>query len=89
MPEAIIALTDGRGADGIVDAVGMEAHGSPIAEAAIGVVGLLPDATAKPLTDKLAIDRLAALNATIKSRPTRRHGVRQSACTAARSTRCR
>ena len=30
-------------------------------------VGMLPDALAKPLTDKLAIDRLAALNAAIKS----------------------
>ena len=67
VPEAIIAMTDGRGADGSVDAVGMEAHGSPIAEAAIGVVGLLPDAISKPLTDRLAIDRLAALKDTIKS----------------------
>jgi threonine dehydrogenase-like Zn-dependent dehydrogenase len=67
VPEAIIAMTDGRGADGCIDAVGMEAHGSPIAEAAIGVVGLLPDVLSKPLTDKLAIDRLAALTDTIKA----------------------
>jgi threonine dehydrogenase-like Zn-dependent dehydrogenase len=67
VPEAIIALTDGRGVDGTVDAVGMEAHGSPIAEAAIDVVGLLPDQLAKPLTDRLAIDRLAALTNAIKS----------------------
>ena len=37
-------LTEGRGADGTVDAVGMEAHGSPLAEAAISAVALLPDA---------------------------------------------
>lgn len=67
IPEAILALTDGRGADGTVDAVGMEAHGSPFAEAAISAVSLLPDALAKPLTDKLAIDRLAALTDAIKS----------------------
>jgi threonine dehydrogenase-like Zn-dependent dehydrogenase len=72
VPEAIMALTQGRGADGAIDAVGMEAHGSPLAEAAISAVALLPDAVAKPLTDKLAIDRLAALNAAIKS--TRRGG---------------
>jgi threonine dehydrogenase-like Zn-dependent dehydrogenase len=72
VPEAIIALTEGRGVDGSVDAVGMEAHGSPVLEAAISAVGLLPDAIAKPLTDRLAIDRLAALNATLKS--TRRGG---------------
>jgi threonine dehydrogenase-like Zn-dependent dehydrogenase len=65
--EAIFDLTDGRGADGTVDAVGMEAHGSPIAKAAIGAVGMLPDALAKPLSDKFAIDRLAALVACIKS----------------------
>ncbi len=67
VPPAILDLTDGRGADGTVDAVGMEAHGSGLAKAAIGAVGLLPDVVAKPLTDKLAIDRLAALQAAIKS----------------------
>jgi threonine dehydrogenase-like Zn-dependent dehydrogenase len=65
--EAILDLTAGRGADGTVDAVGMEAHGSPFAKAAIGAVGILPDAIAKPLTDTMAIDRLAALQAALKS----------------------
>ena len=65
--EAIFDLTGGRGADGTVDAVGMEAHGSPVAKAAIGAVGLLPDAVARPLTDRFAIDRLAALQSSIKS----------------------
>jgi len=69
---AVLDLTGGRGADGTVDAVGMEAHGSPIAEAAIGLVGHLPDAIAKPVTDKLAIDRLEALDNCIKT--TRRGG---------------
>lgn len=64
---AVLDLTGGRGADGTVDAVGMEAHGSPLERAAIGAVGLLPDKLAKPLSDKLAIDRLAALEAAIKS----------------------
>jgi threonine dehydrogenase-like Zn-dependent dehydrogenase len=67
VPGAILDLTQGRGADGTVDAVGMEAHGNPIAEKAIDAVGMLPDALAKPLTDKMAIDRLAALNLSIKS----------------------
>jgi len=65
--QAIFDLTDGRGADSTVDAVGMEAHGSPVAKAAISAVGLLPDVVAKPLTDRFAIDRLAALQAAIKS----------------------
>jgi threonine dehydrogenase-like Zn-dependent dehydrogenase len=64
---AVVELTQGRGADGTVDAVGMEAHGSPLAKAAIGAVGKLPDALAKPLSDKMAIDRLAALEAAIKA----------------------
>jgi threonine dehydrogenase-like Zn-dependent dehydrogenase len=64
---AIFDLTDGRGADSTIDAVGMEAHGSPVAKAAIGAVGMLPDALARPLTDRFAIDRLAALQAAIKS----------------------
>jgi len=67
VPEAIFELTDGRGADGTVDAVGMEAHGSPMAKAATTAVGLLPDALARPLTDKFAIDRLAAMETAIKS----------------------
>jgi threonine dehydrogenase-like Zn-dependent dehydrogenase len=67
VPQAILDLTGGRGADGTVDAVGMEAHGSPVAEAAIGVVGHLPDALAKPVTDRLAVDRLKALTDSIKS----------------------
>ncbi len=66
-PRAILDLTEGRGADGTVDAVGMEAHGSGLAKAAIGAVGMLPDAIARPLTDRFAIDRLAALQAAIKS----------------------
>ena len=64
---AVFDLTEGRGADGTIDAVGMEAHGSPAAKAAIGLVGLLPDAVAKPLSDKMAVDRTAALLASIKS----------------------
>ncbi len=64
--DAIIGRTDGRGADGVLEAVGMEAHGSPLAQAAIGAVGLLPDALAKPLADKMAIDRLAALTESTK-----------------------
>jgi threonine dehydrogenase-like Zn-dependent dehydrogenase len=67
VPAAILELTAGRGADGTVDAVGMEAHGSGVAKAAIGAVGMLPDKLAKPLTDRFAIDRTAALIAAIKS----------------------
>jgi threonine dehydrogenase-like Zn-dependent dehydrogenase len=67
VPEALLDLTGGRGPDGVLEAVGMEAHGSPGAKAAQTAVGLLPDAVAKPLIDAMAIDRLAALEASLKS----------------------
>lgn len=54
-------LTDGRGADSVIDAVGMEAHGSPVARFAQRVAGLLPDAIAEPMMQKAGVDRLAAL----------------------------
>jgi threonine dehydrogenase-like Zn-dependent dehydrogenase len=58
-------LTDGRGPDAVIEAVGMEAHGSPAATLAQNVVGLLPDALAAPMMEKAGIDRLAALLAAI------------------------
>ncbi len=54
-------LTGGRGADAVIEAVGMEAHGSRPAKAAQSLVGLLPDALAKPVMQKAGVDRLAAL----------------------------
>ena len=45
----------------------MEAHGSPRAKAAQAAVGLLPDALAKPLIDRMAVDRLDALHTALKS----------------------
>ena len=65
--EALIELTGGRGPDGVVDAVGMEAHDSPVGKAAHAAVGLLPDALAKPMTDKMAVDRLGALRTAVKA----------------------
>jgi threonine dehydrogenase-like Zn-dependent dehydrogenase len=54
-------LTGGRGTDAVIDAVGMEAHGSPFVEMTQKMVGLLPDAIAQPFMKKAGIDRLAAL----------------------------
>jgi threonine dehydrogenase-like Zn-dependent dehydrogenase len=65
--ETLIEMTGGRGPDAVIDAVGMEAHGSPNAKVAQTLVGLLPDALAQPLTDKLAIDRLDALTTALKA----------------------
>ncbi|HEU5152822.1 MAG TPA: zinc-dependent alcohol dehydrogenase [Iamia sp.] len=57
--------TDGRGPDSVIDAVGMEAHGSPGGKVAHALVGLLPDAVAAPMMEKAGVDRLAALLAAI------------------------
>ncbi|ORB29517.1 zinc-dependent alcohol dehydrogenase [Mycolicibacterium parafortuitum] len=58
-------LTGGRGSDAVIDAVGMEAHGSPVAHAVQGVTAFLPDAIAKPMMQKAGIDRLGALYSAI------------------------
>ncbi|GAB2516922.1 alcohol dehydrogenase catalytic domain-containing protein [Paramicrobacterium agarici] len=57
--------TDGRGPAAVIDAVGMEAHGSPFAAGAQTLVGTLPDAVAKPAMMHAGIDRLAALHTAI------------------------
>jgi threonine dehydrogenase-like Zn-dependent dehydrogenase len=63
--EVIRDLTDGRGADSVIDAVGMEAHGSPVTRLAQQVTGLLPDALAKRLMQTAGVDRLSALYSAI------------------------
>ncbi|MCW2798897.1 MAG: glutathione-dependent formaldehyde dehydrogenase [Aeromicrobium sp.] len=62
---AVLEQTAGRGADAVLEAVGMEAHGSGIAETAQKAVGLLPKALARPIMTNASVDRLAALNLAI------------------------
>ncbi|MCP9211891.1 zinc-dependent alcohol dehydrogenase [Streptomyces sp. NEAU-Y11] len=59
--EAIVSLTDGRGPDAVIDAVGTEAHGSPLGRTAQRAAGFLPRDWAARLTAKAGVDRLAAL----------------------------
>ncbi|GAA1276219.1 zinc-dependent alcohol dehydrogenase [Saccharothrix xinjiangensis] len=58
-------LTGGRGPEAVVDAVGMEAHGAPVAKLAHQAVGLLPDAIAAPFMKTAGVDRLHALRLAI------------------------
>ena len=58
-------LTGGRGTDAVIDAVGMEAHGSPVGRAIQQVAGLLPDTLQQKLMETAGVDRLAALHAAI------------------------
>lgn len=63
--DAVRDLTHGRGTDAVIDAVGMEAHGSPVAKMAQQLTGLLPDVLAKPMMQKAGVDRLDALYSAI------------------------
>jgi threonine dehydrogenase-like Zn-dependent dehydrogenase len=60
--EAVNELTGGRGADGVIDAVGMEAHGSPLPALTQQVAGFLPKPIARKLARTVSVDRMAALN---------------------------
>ena len=65
LPELIRELTDGRGPDAVIDAVGMEAHGSPVARAMQTMTSFLPDAVAVKLMQRAGVDRLHALHLAI------------------------
>jgi len=65
LADAIRELTDGRGPDAVIDAVGMEAHGSPVAETLHKATGLLPRKAGETLMRKAGIDHLAALHLAI------------------------
>ena len=59
--EKLQELTDGRGPDSIVDAVGMEAHGSPVAGTAQAATGLLPSPLGRAAMQNAGVDRMSAL----------------------------
>ncbi|MEV1314782.1 zinc-dependent alcohol dehydrogenase [Micromonospora arborensis] len=67
VPGALIDLVDGRGPDAVIDAVGMEAHGSPAGKLAQTAAGLLPDKLAQTMTDRAGVDRLSVLHAAVKA----------------------
>jgi len=63
--ETIREMTDGRGPDSVIDAVGLEAHGAPIGKFAQQAAGLLPDSVAQKLMETAGIDRLSVINLAI------------------------
>jgi threonine dehydrogenase-like Zn-dependent dehydrogenase len=65
LPQVVRDLTGGRGPDAVIDAVGMEAHGSPAAAFAQKATSLVPDAVAASLMQRVGIDRLNALQLAI------------------------
>ena len=65
--EVLREMTEGRGPNAVIDAVGMEAHGAPFGKMAQQMAGLLPDAVAEALIKKAGLDRMASLYASIDS----------------------
>ncbi len=81
--ETVREMTDGRGPDSVIEAVGMEAHGSPATGVAQTITGLLPDSIAQEALNKAGVDRLSALYQAVDTvrrgydlpdRPLRRYG---------------
>ncbi len=65
--QAVRDATDGRGPDAVIDAVGMEAHGSPLASFAQKATAVVPDAIMEKVMQVAGVDRLAALNTAIEA----------------------
>ncbi|MBA2644896.1 MAG: alcohol dehydrogenase catalytic domain-containing protein [Solirubrobacterales bacterium] len=63
--DAIREMTGGRGPDSVIDAVGMEAHGSPVGKMAHLIAGLTPDVIADPLMQRAGVDRMNAIYSAI------------------------
>ncbi|MFF6994683.1 zinc-dependent alcohol dehydrogenase [Streptomyces sp. NPDC008313] len=58
---AVQDVTDGRGPDAVIDAVGTEAHGSHAAKFVQNAAALLPRGIGSKLAEHFSVDRLAAL----------------------------
>ena len=65
--QAVRDATAGRGPDAVIDAVGMEAHGSPLASMAQKATAVVPDAIMEKVMQVAGVDRLAALNTAIEA----------------------
>ena len=63
----ILELTDGRGADSVVDAVGTEAHGAPVQELLQKVASRTPARVATALMERVGSDRTSVLHTAISS----------------------
>ena len=54
-------LTEGRGPDSVIDAVGLEAHGAPFGKLAQELAGLMPSALSSRMMKRVGFDRMSAL----------------------------
>jgi threonine dehydrogenase-like Zn-dependent dehydrogenase len=58
IPEALREMTDSQGPDSVIDAVGMEAHGSPTTWLTQQIAGFLPDSAAQRVFEEGGVDRM-------------------------------
>jgi threonine dehydrogenase-like Zn-dependent dehydrogenase len=63
--DTIRNMTDGRGPESVIDAVGMEAHGSPVGKLARTLASFLPDQLEAKMMERAGIDQLGALYSAI------------------------
>ena len=87
--EMLMEMTGGRGPDSVIDAVGMEAHDSPAGKRAHAGGRRAARRVAKPLADKMAIDRMGALSHGGQVRTTGRDGLGQRCVRRGGRTPCR
>jgi threonine dehydrogenase-like Zn-dependent dehydrogenase len=66
LPAVVRERTNGRGPDSVIDAVGMEAHGSTVSKLAQRMAGFLPDPLAQKAVETVGVDRLTALHMAIE-----------------------
>src|SRR2546423_656010 len=66
LAEIVRERSDGRGPDSVIDAVGMEAHGSPIAKLLQTTAALLPDPLQAKMMQTAGVDRLHAVHLAIE-----------------------
>lgn len=67
VPGLLRDRTQGRGPDSTIDAVGMEAHGSPMAAGLQKAAGMLPDDAAASVSQTVGVDRMSAMFDAISS----------------------
>ena len=65
--KALKDMTGGEGPDSVLDAVGMEAHGNPVAEKIIAGAARLPKPVGQKAIEHVGIDRLDALHTAIEA----------------------
>lgn len=65
LKDEVLSLTNGRGADCVIEAVGMEAHGMPAHTMIQKATQKMPDVLAEPMLKHLGLDRMAAFQQSI------------------------